>query len=229
MDIVTLSDTHNNHHKVIVPKGDMLLYAGDLTKRGTKNEVLSFLKWFSKQPHKYKIFIAGNHDFFFDYNWKAITKIGAERHAHKVSTEEDVKEMLSKFPNLIYLNDSGVEIEGIKIWGSPVQLWYNDWGFNRKSGGEIKKHWDLIPLDTDILITHSPAYKILDDIPQLSLNVGCKDLKRKIKDLKNMKLHVCGHIHESAGMKKISKKIHINSSFYDAYNMCYHQPLTITI
>jgi hypothetical protein len=64
--------------------------------------------------------------------------------------------LLAEYPTVIYLNDSGVEIDGLKFWGSPVQPYFHNWAFNR-IGDDICKHWELIPLDTDILITHGPV------------------------------------------------------------------------
>jgi len=95
MKIVFISDTHGRHHDVNIPKGDLLIHAGDLSSRGKEDEIDSFLDWFKNQPHKYKIFIAGNHDFFFE--------------------KETLKKINAKIPDtIIYLNDSGIEIEGIK-------------------------------------------------------------------------------------------------------------------
>jgi len=43
-------------------------HAGDISGRGNRVEVEDFLKWFAAQDYKYRIFIAGNHDFFFERN-----------------------------------------------------------------------------------------------------------------------------------------------------------------
>jgi Icc-related predicted phosphoesterase len=75
---------------------------------------------------------------------------------------------------------------------------------------EIKKHWDLIPLNTDILITHGPPKGILDQVNN-EQNVGCRDLLEKIKTL-NLKIHVFGHIHEAYGTTKSQGIRFINAS-----------------
>jgi len=54
------------------------------------------------------------------------------------------------------VQDSSINIEGIKIYGSPWQPSYHDWAFNLERGEAIRKKWDLIPGDTDVLITHGP-------------------------------------------------------------------------
>ncbi|MBD0299599.1 MAG: metallophosphoesterase, partial [Nitrososphaera sp.] len=115
MRFVAISDTHSHHKSVKLPKGDVLLHAGDVTYRGKKTEVLDFLEWFSRQPFKYKIFIAGNHDFYFE--------------------KENPSMVQAIIPEgIIYLQDSGTEINGIRIWGTPITPWFHHWAFNRFRG-----------------------------------------------------------------------------------------------
>lgn len=184
MKITCISDTHNQHLHIPpdwLEGGDVLVHAGDVSGRGSLKEVEAFLEWFNELPYTHKIFIAGNHDFWFE----------------KVSTFA-VNEMLQeKYPNIIYLNDSGVEIDGVKFWGSPVQPWFYDWAFNR-IGTDICRHWDMIPLDTDVLITHGPMKGILD-MTLRGVSTGCPYLLEKSAEMTNLKLFVCGHIHESYG------------------------------
>lgn len=201
MKITCISDTHNKHNQIptkYLAGGDCLIHSGDVSGRGSRYEVEEFLKWFNGLPYTHKILISGNHDFFFEE-----------------ASKEEVDETMYKYPNIIYLNDSGVEIEGFKIWGSPVQPWFYNWAFNRK-GTDICKHWDLIPLDTNILITHGPAKGYLD----MTLNgdvTGCPYLLDKISELKNLKLFVHGHIHEAYGRVDFPDGgIFLNASVLDA-------------
>jgi Icc-related predicted phosphoesterase len=196
MKIVAISDTHGLHQSICLPEGDLLIHAGDLSKRGLKTEVEDFLNWFSAQPHRYKVFIAGNHDFFFE--------------------KEDTYVIQKLIPdNIIYLNDSAAMIEGLKIWGSPIQPWFYDWAFNRQRGADIKKHWDLIPADTDILLTHGPAHGILD-LTMDYRNVGCEELLKKIEAVKP-KYHICGHIHEAHGVLEKEETTFINASLLNVH------------
>src|SRR6185369_10981605 len=113
---------------------DILIHAGDFTRRGKQDEVADFLQWYSTQPQKYKILIGGNHDFLLE-------------------KQPDVfKTMLPS--NIIYLENDTVEIEGLRFWGSPITPYFFDWAFNRQRGDDIKKYWDMIPDNTDIIITH---------------------------------------------------------------------------
>ncbi len=191
MKFVAISDTHGQHHKLILPEGDILIHAGDISGRGLAFEVTEFLNWFTVQNFKYKIFVAGNHDFFF---------------------EQESAEAVNKIipAGIIYLNDSEVIIDGIKIWGSPISPWFYNWAFNRHRGAAIQKHWDLIPADTNILVTHGPAHKILDTTVS-GHNAGCEDLLDTINTIRP-KVHLCGHIHEAYGTIKKWGTTFINAS-----------------
>ena len=144
MKFVFLSDTHCKHNEIKIPNGDCFIFCGDMSYRGDMSEIEGFSFFLQRLPHKHKIVIAGNHDFSFE----------DER---KNQAEELIQSSGAK-----YLNDSKIQIDGIKFWGSPIQPYFHDWAFNRERGEEIKKHWDLIPTDTDILITHGPPKGILD-------------------------------------------------------------------
>ena len=208
MTLTLISDTHFRHKQLELPGGDMLLHAGDLCGHGTEGEALAFLRWFEKQRYKHKVFVAGNHDWFF---------------------EEYGKTYIDKIipANIHYLNDSGVEIEGLKIWGSPVQPAFLDWAFNRKKGAEINKHWRLIPKDTDVLITHGPPFGILDRTTS-NYNAGCEMLLKKVNQIQP-KLHVFGHIHEGYGMIEKRKTIFVNASSVNVNYQLVNAPIVLEI
>lgn len=191
MKFVTIADTHGKHQSLKLPAGDVLIHAGDISMKGGEGEVLNFLRWFDRQDYEYKVLIAGNHDFFF------------EREPADI-----IQQMIP--PKIIYLNDSSVIINGLKIWGSPITPWFFNWAFNRHRGEPIKRHWDFIPGNTDILITHGPVYGILDRNMQ-GQHVGCSDLLNKILEIKP-KFHICGHIHESYGTAENAGTTFINAS-----------------
>ncbi len=191
MKIIAISDTHGQHAALKLPPGDMLIHAGDVSGRGRPHEIENFIEWFAAQDFEHKIFIAGNHDFFF------------ERFPQK-----DIQSLLR--PEVTYLNDSGITIEGIKIWGSPVQPWFYDWAFNRQRGADIDKHWQLIPEDTDILITHGPPQGILDKTASGEA-VGCEMLIQHIERIKP-KFSIFGHIHEAYGREEKAGTTFVNAS-----------------
>lgn len=178
LKFVAISDTHCRHRSLRLPKGDVLLHAGDISYRSSRLEIIDFLDWFGKQPFTYKIFIAGNHDFFFE--------------REKPST---IRGLIPD--SVYYLKDESLVVEGIKIWGSPYTPWFYRWAFNKPRGRVMARHWNNIPADTDLLLTHGPAYGMLDQVLN-EQHAGDRDLLKKILDIKP-KVHVCGHIHEAYG------------------------------
>lgn len=204
-----ISDTHNKHHEIEIPDADIIIHSGDSTGRGTTDEIEEFCEWYGKLPHQHKILIAGNHDWGFQ----------KDREKHEKICEDN---------GIIYLQDSGTEIDGIKIWGSPQSPEFCDWAFNcwrteRMKELDIHGHdyefigdfWKLIPEDTQILITHGPPYEILDKCPR---SVGCEELLKRIQEVKPH-FHIFGHIHEGRGKMRVDKTTFINASSLDGgYN-----------
>lgn len=204
MKIVHISDTHGFHNKIKVPYGDVLIHSGDISNRGEKYMVEDFIEWFVNQPHPYKIFIAGNHDICFDEN-------------HSINQSYIQKEMwgddylklkpdwllslLENLPdNVFYLEDSGCEINGVKFWGSPWTPWFYGefWVFNKQRYGDIRKVWNLIPNDTNVVITHGPVQYKCDYVPRSQQFVGCEELDYVLQQVKPI-IHLSGHIHEGYG------------------------------
>ena len=215
MKITCISDTHNQHTHIPpdwLEGGDVLVHAGDISGGGSLSEVEEFLVWFNEMPYTHKIMIAGNHDFWFE----------------KVSTFA-VNEMLQeKYPNIVYLNDSGIEIDGVKFWGSPVQPWFYDWAFNRMDT-DICRHWDMIPLDTDVLITHGPMKGFLD-MSVRGVSTGCPYLLEKSAEMTNLKLFVCGHIHEAYGKFEFPDGgVFVNASTLNFDYQVQNKPIVVEI
>ena len=205
MKIVFISDTHGQHEKLTLPEGDMIIHAGDVSKRGGMAEMESFLDWYESLPFTYKVFTVGNHDFL----------------------AENAPAMFKKLipDNCVYLENSDVVIEGIRIWGSPITPWFYDWAFNRQRGADIAKYWATIPEGTDIIVTHGPAYDILDRTTRGDLT-GCEDLRAKIESIKP-KYHVFGHIHEAYGMKQVGDTTFINASVLDEQYRLTNAPIVL--
>lgn len=206
MHLTLISDTHGQHDQLNLQGSDMLIHAGDICNRGSESEVVAFLNWFKNQNYKHKIFIAGNHDWFFER-----------------ATIEQIQEIIPK--EVIYLKDSGVCIDGINIWGSPIQPTFFDWAFNRDRGAAIDNHWQLIPKNTDILITHGPPFGILDQTMRGEA-VGCEMLFKKVNEIKP-KLHVFGHIHEGYGLIDKENTTFVNASVLDIRYNLRNEPVTI--
>mgnify|MGYP003676498896 FL=1 len=188
MRLILLSDTHGLHDCLSVPDGDILIHAGDITMSGTLSELELFDHFLSQQPHRHKIVIAGNHDSCLESN---------------------PREARERIKHGVYLQDAGIEIDGIKFWGTPWQPWFMDMAFNVASNIGRRARWSLIPSDTQVLITHTPPRSILD-LTSLGENVGCEELARVVKTL-GLRLHVFGHIHEAYGIRAIGETTYINA------------------
>lgn len=206
MEFVVLSDTHRRHRKLRnLPKADVIIHAGDISSKGTAEEVGDFLNWFSRLDYEHKIFIAGNHDFLLEQ-----------------ATAAELLELIP--PGVTYLNDSGVTIGDINIWGSPITPWFHDWAFNRNRGKEIAQHWELIPANTDILVVHGPVQGILD-FTHTQIHAGCEELLKKVKQVRPP-FFISGHIHEARGEQEEDGTRYINASVLNERYQLTSAPIT---
>jgi Icc-related predicted phosphoesterase len=214
MLITIISDTHTKHHhipKEHLPGGDMIIHCGDISSRGSREEVRLFLEWFTDlDSYTHKVFIAGNHDFFFEDN------------------PLQSKELVQEYPNIIYLQDNMVEIEGIKIYGSPWQPEFYNWAFNLpRNGDKLKEKWKAIPENIDILITHGPPFGCLDKTIQ-GQSVGCEILTEEIKRI-NPIIHCFGHIHYAYGFVQRDNINFINACSLGENYVYQNKPLNIDL
>jgi len=219
--IVMISDTHMRHNALTgkIPECDLLIHAGDMTGRGEFEDVMATYEWLEEQPARNIVTIPGNHEK------------GMER-----DLDRYLAEIKKRHPAIHVLIDQTVEIEGIKVHGSPITPWFYDWAWNRsrgpngdvhyysgktKSSTSIYPHWDLIPDDVQILVTHGPPAGIRDivyafDGVTVRDQVGCQYLMETIeKRLKSLKLHVFGHIHGSSGVTMRDGVTYVNASICD--------------
>lgn len=193
LTICAISDTHNNHDKLVLPESDILLHAGDFSGLGTLRETKAFMEWFSNQKAKHKIFISGNHDFL-DQNDPGLFKI-----------------LLEEYPNIKYLRDEMVTVEGIKIWGRPWTPEFNGWAFMADpQSPKMLSSLSIVPTGVDILLTHGPAFEILDMMNQGN-KVGCQDLLNELERIQPRYM-VFGHIHHSSGVRTVGNTTHINAA-----------------
>lgn len=191
--IVAISDTHNAHNKLAIPECDILIHAGDESYRGQATEIMAFAEWISQQPAKHIVWTPGNHSLAFEANWP-----------HSLTWVKHIN------PNIHILIQNSVELEGIKIWGSPITPYFHNWAYNIHRGPEIKQYWDQIPDNTDIVVTHGPPHGILD-LTNRNIAAGCVDLRNAIARVKP-KLHVFGHIHESYGIEHHAGTTFVNAA-----------------
>ena len=190
LSIVFFSDTHGRHSSLKLPEADIAICCGDISMGGHRKEVDSFMKWYLEQPVTHKVMIAGNHDYWFD-----------KEHPKSINWKLEDDSHLDIIPEgIIYLQDSDVTIEGIKIWGSPVTPWFHNWAFN-KLPEDLEEYWDIIPDDADIVVTHGPCSNtILDKCKWGGKRAGCPSLARRVANIRP-KILAFGHIHESYGVE----------------------------
>ena len=115
----------------------------------------------------------------------------------------------------------------VKIYGSPWQPEFYNWAFNLpRMGEELKHKWDMIPMNTDILVTHGPAWGYVDKIVGQTTNLGCELLTDRIKVVKP-KIHVCGHIHSAYGYVFDGDTHFINASVLNEQYYYDNKPLSV--
>src|ERR1700733_10030158 len=175
--LVLLSDTHQLEREIIqVPDGDILIHAGDFTffSKSLK-AILDFNHWLGELPHRCVI-VPGNHEFFLE-------------------SDPSRRSLIS---NATVLINEGIEIQGLRIWGSPVTPLYGG-AFGLSSAEYRRRLYAQIPEDTDVLISHGPPYGILDSSPDSGMHSGCRELFDAVMRVRP-KLHVFGHVHGAHGI-----------------------------
>jgi Icc-related predicted phosphoesterase len=192
MKLVIVSDTHL--HEIDPPDGDLLVHCGDLTMRGTAQELRAVNRTFGRIKGRYAhgiLYIAGNHDFLF------------QRDRALAETLVD---------NGRYLADEGCTIGGVSFWGSPWTPTFFDWAF-MADDDQLAPHWDLIPRAIDVLITHGPPLHVLD-MTTRGEAAGSATLLRAVERVAPA-VHCFGHIHEAYGELERNGTRFINASSCD--------------
>lgn len=230
--IVLISDTHTKTEGFTIPECDLLIHAGDPTYQGKKNESLDFLEWFnSLDQATEKIYVAGNHEVRWDRAKQSDAQL-----------EEWLMEARAKYGRIRYLEHESIKLFGLNIFGSPYtpDFFPEYWAFNLPRGERLKATWAQIPNDTNILISHGPAKGWLDWVPEgdgsgryPGGHVGCADLRARIFQLYDLKLFVCGHLHDQYGSLDIPMRDrdlkYFNASILDDQYEVAHQPHVITL
>ena len=197
MKILHISDTHGCHHQLgKLPEADVVVHSGDFCMVGSEQEALDFLNWFCDLKYRHKIFICGNHD---DCLYGADIG-GLDNNVH-------------------YLCNSGIEIEGVKFYGVPMFM--GDCVTERQS-----RHYANIPADTDVLITHSPLYGILDFDD--NIHYGSEEILARLPEL-YLKAHLFGHIHAQHGIMQQQGIVFSNAAIMNSDYTLLNTPNLIEI
>lgn len=201
MKVIAISDIHGYLPKDL-PEGDVLCIAGDILPLDVQRDLVKSISWFlldfkpwaEALPYKKVIFVAGNHDFMF-------YEIGP-RQCHTGS--EVMKKLLDKHKGqskLVYLQDSSIEIEGKRFYGSPWIADLTNWAFYAPDD-ELEQKWSTIPKQCDVLITHMPPRlydcgTVLQPGWNYGNNFGSQVLAEAIT-FRNIKYHIFGHVHSGS-------------------------------
>ena len=225
--VVCISDTHGQHRSLDVPDADILIHAGDITEHGELEQLEDFAAWLDTLPHKHKLVIAGNHDVTLAPAYYA--RRGAPRF-HKKRPYDPVQCRAALEGSCTYLEDSGVVVEGVSVWGSPWQPRYFDWAFNVERGSESRGKWETIPTGgkVDVLVTHGPPVGHGDNGHDLA-HAGCVDLLLAIQRRVMPRAHVFGHIHDGYGATTDGHTLYVNAASCDGGYAPTNPPIVLNI
>jgi len=208
MKICCLSDLHG--HFPDVPDCYLLLLAGDYAPAWKHHPVRfhseRLVPWvFDCRQRMEVVAVAGNHDLLFEEHPQYATNASWK-----------------------YLHDSGCEVGGLKIWGSPWQPTFGQgWAFNLDES-QLADKWALIPDDTDILLLHGPPRGYGDYSPFGNEHCGSPSLLQRIVEIKP-RLVVSGHIHSGNGVRHLGRTTIVNASYVNEQYRPAFPPLVIEI
>jgi Icc-related predicted phosphoesterase len=213
MEIAIISDTHNRMRRIVVPKSDLLVHCGDATCMNSARELRVFNARLARLGQTV-LFVPGNHDGLF---------------------QSDPEQARSLVPAAIVLIDESVTINGVKFYGSPWHCGFatNFNAFTLVEGcRELSEAYAKIPEDIDVLITHGPAFGILDQDGR-NVSRGCHVLRRYLgyRDPHKTLYHVFGHIHDAYGQyfDPDTNIHHINAASVNSRYQPVNPPVTIRL
>jgi hypothetical protein len=204
MRIVCMADTHQFHHELTVPAGDLLVHAGDFCRRGDLGECQQFADWWNYLPHRHKVLVPGNHEFCF---------------------QKQRARAFAMFPGTHCLLDAEVTLGGARIYGSPWQPRYLDWAFNLPRGEALAARWARIPAGLHLLVTHGPPHGTGDRTSHGERahrggpHSGCEDLRDRVAQVRPA-LHVYGHVHEDGGAWDLDGCMSANVTTWECERGC---------
>ncbi len=178
MRIIAISDLHG--HLPQLPEADVICIVGDIVPSEYDKDVDAqwewynefYLPWVEGLKSRYVITVAGNHDKFYK-------KYGA------VTSNRNV-----------YLENSGVQIEGYYFYGTPNIARLNEDLTFKPYDKELEQLFMQIPERVDFLLSHSAPYNANGcgfDVPS-GLDIGSRELADVICN-RDISYVICGHIH----------------------------------
>jgi len=200
--IVCISDTHNMHRNLVVPDGDILIHSGDMTDRGSVQELQDVNEWLGTLPHRYKIVVPGNMD------------IGLEQYPERRNIFTNAILLIDQSFH-IQLNPNSENEKTIKMYGSPYTLEFVG-AFQLYNFDQSREKWNSIPDDIDILVLHGPPLGILD-VSSAGRRIGDENLLERIDQVRP-KLVIFGHVHNSYGQRVLNGIHYVNAAQYSKFS-----------
>lgn len=216
-----ISDTHQENIADIIVTDlktedfgtlDLLFISGDLTYRGDIDK----LKRCAEQCEdlvshgfvKDIVVVPGNHDKTF----QRPKIVGLDKRSNW-ETPERAHGLFQNRKGVHLVIHRAIELQGLKIFGSPWTPWFHDWAYNYHED-KAEALWSEIPEDTQILVTHGPPFGFLDEVIDYDKDrrVGCPVLLERIKAIPSIKYHLFGHIHEGYGKVVNDGVTYLNSA-----------------
>lgn len=149
----------------------------------------------------------GNHDITLDEVF--YSNHGAHFHNQYPQDPAECIRLLQDDPSITYLRHEAKVIrltrEGgphttFKVFGSPYSPARGLWAFSYLPH-EAFSLWETIPLDTDVVLTHTPPKYHCDESRDRGA-VGCEDLRQTLWRVRP-RLAICGHVHEGRGVHRV--------------------------
>jgi Icc-related predicted phosphoesterase len=232
---VCISDTHNASPggAFKLPQGDVLIHAGDMTNQGSFSELQKTIKWieeadfeakiitagmFSKLREMQGLIIQGNHDITLDSDFYA--QYGPYFHNQNPQDPAKCQELVEQSPSILWLKHEAAIIDLLspigprttfKIFGSPYSPSKGMWAFGY-GPDEATQIWDRVPLDTDIVITHTPPKYHCDETKERRA-AGCEALRNVLWRVRP-RLAICGHVHEGRGAERVRWDLGVSNIKY---------------
>ncbi len=202
------SDLHGNQHKLGHHAGDILVVSGDLSRSGTRDELLEVLDWIAAYPCAEKIIIPGNHDrWAFDH-------------------QPDFAGECAQRSILLPL-DRSVTLEGLHFYGMPWVAHKPEWNWEENNAAWavhpddpiLRNAIESIPASVQVLVTHAPPRGIGDLVSRGSYfhsvgesSPGCPHLRSFIDASPTLKLCLFGHVHDATGIQRYQNVWFSNAS-----------------
>jgi hypothetical protein len=207
MRFVCVADLHG--YLPEIPPCDVLLVAGDVCptddeRPETQSHWLhsTFASWLAGVPARSVIGVAGNHEFVGERDPAALRELDWH-----------------------YLQDEGLELDGVRYYGSPWTMRFQDWAFMLDED-ELARRWDAIPAGLDVLLVHSPPKGFGDEIGEFS--IGSPSLLAAIDD-RSPGLCVYGHAHDGYGRRQRGPTTLINAAHCGADYRPAHPPVVFDL